>query len=237
MPKIAKDWDRHVDHAEEIARGDGFKHLRDEILTRACPQSEDHVLDIGSGTGLLSLPFAERSEQVWALDISRSMGDYVRAKAASAGIENIYTVTASAASLPLVDESVDLVVSNYCLHHLGDADKRRSLLEAWRVLRPGGRLVIADMMVAVALSDPRSRRVFVDKLRTLLRRGPAGVARVLKNAIRLLTGRWEKPAAPDWWESALREAGFTNVAVTALTHEGGIASAQKPSMADAPSVA
>lgn len=236
MPKLAKDWDRHVDHAEEIARGDGFKDLRDHILASACPRPEDHVLDVGSGTGLLTLPFAERTERVWALDISRSMGDYVRVKAASAGIDNVYPVTASAANLPLVDESVDLVVSNYCLHHLGDAGKRRSLLEAWRVLRPGGRLVVGDMMIAVALSDARSRRVFADKLRALLRRGPAGVLRVLKNGIRLLTGSWEKPAGPEWWESALRESGFTNVTVTALMHEGGLAFAQKPPVPQAPSI-
>jgi ubiquinone/menaquinone biosynthesis C-methylase UbiE len=223
-----KDWDQHVDHAEEIARGDGFRALRDEILRRAAAGSGDHVLDIGSGTGLLTLPLASRTERVWALDISRGMAEYVEAKVASAGFENVFPVTASAASIPLVDESVDVVVSNYCLHHLRDADKEKALVEAWRVLRPGGRLVVGDMMVAVALSDPRSRRVLRAKVRVLLRRGPSGVIRVLKNGIRLLLGRWEKPASPEWWDRALRTAGFAEVTVTALPHEGGVASAHKP---------
>lgn len=228
MPTLTKDWDRHVEHAEEIARGPGFRALRDTIVERAEPRPEDEVLDLGAGTGLLTLPLAERTERIWALDISAAMCEYLRVKAASAKLDNVELVVASAASLPLVDESVDLVVSNYCLHHLSDPDKVRALHEVRRVLRPGGRFVFGDMMFGVTLGSARDRTVISDKVRAMLRRGPAGVLRLLKNAARFITGRWEKPVAPEWWDAALAEAGFTDVAVAALAHEGGLAFARKP---------
>jgi ubiquinone/menaquinone biosynthesis C-methylase UbiE len=82
----------------------------------------------------------------------------VRTKASSAGIDNIEVATASAVSLPLVDGTADLVVSNYCFHHLNDDGKRRALSEIYRVLEPGGRLVFGDMMFRLSMSHPRDRR-------------------------------------------------------------------------------
>lgn len=228
MGVLAKDWDQHVTEAEEVARRPGFRQLRDQIIARAEPGAEDEVVDIGAGTGLLSLALAEQVQQLWALDIAPAMGEYLRAKAASAGLDNVQAVTASAISLPLVDESADLVVSNYCFHHLSDQDKHQALAEARRVLRPGGRLVFGDMMFRPALSEARDRRVVADKVRAMLRKGPAGVMRLVKNGARFATARWEKPVRAQWWEGALAEAGFIEIQVETLPHEGGIASARKP---------
>lgn len=228
MGALAKDWDQHVIEAEEVARRPGFRHLRDRIIARAEPDIRDEVVDIGAGTGLLSLALAEQVQRVWALDIAPAMGDYLRAKAASAGLDNVQVATASAISLPLVDQSADLVVSNYCFHHLSDADKHQALAETRRVLRPGGRFVFGDMMFRPALGDARDRRVVADKVRAMLRKGPAGVIRLARNGARFATARWEKPARPQWWEAALVEAGFVDVDIETLPHEGGIASARKP---------
>ena len=175
-----KDWDRHVADAEEVARGGGFRALRDQILERAEPSGRSTVVDVGSGTGLLTLAFAERCDRVWAVDISAGMAGYLRAKAASAGLENVEPVVASAVSLPLVDCSADLVVSNYCFHHLRNADKVRALEETQRVLRPGGTLVFGDMMFSPGLRDTRDRQVISAKVRALLRKGPAGAWRLLR---------------------------------------------------------
>lgn len=180
MTTMTKDWNRHVPDAELIARGAGFQHLRDRILELAAPQPSDVVVDVGCGTGLLALELACRVERVWAIDISASMIDYLRTKAASADLDNIDGAVASAVSLPLVDACADIVVSNYCFHHLDDAGKGRALDEAIRVLKPGGRLVFGDMMFDLDPADPRNRAVIAGKVRAMLRKGPAGVLRLAK---------------------------------------------------------
>lgn len=223
-----KDWDEHVGDLEQMAATPGFRALREEIVGLARLRSSDRVLDIGAGTGLLALAAAPRVRRVWALDISPAMCSHLAAKLARRGIENTKVVARSATDLPLADGSVDVVLSNYCFHHLNDADKSRALGEIGRVLRPGGRLVFGDMMFRVGLADRRDRAVIAGLVTNMLRRGPAGVARLLKNAVRILTGRWEHPASVDWWRDALRRAGFAEVDVRALDHEGGIAVARLP---------
>ena len=225
---MSKDWDRHVVEAEELARTEGFQRLRDEILLLARPQTEDVVVDVGAGTGLLTLALAPAVEKVWAIDVSAAMIDYLTTKAASGEFENVETATATAVSLPLVDGAASLVVSNYCYHHLSDADKERGIAEILRVLRPGGRVVIGDMMFRVQVADPRTRRVVMSKIRSVLGRGPAGLLRVIKNALRLLTGRWEQPADAEWWRRALKRTGFCDIELQLLEHEGGIISARRP---------
>lgn len=147
-----KNWDEYVVQAEEVARGAGFQDLRDRILGLVRPSSSEAAVDIGAGTGLLTLALAPRVDSVCAIDISPRMLDYLSAKAATSQISNVQTVVGSAISLPIADNSIDIVVSNYCLHHLNDADKRRALQEAFRVLRPGGRLVFADMMFGLGVA-------------------------------------------------------------------------------------
>lgn len=227
MGTTTKNWDRYVIHAEEVARGAGFRALRDRILERAGAGPPDDALDIGAGTGLLALSLAERVRHVWAVDISAAMTSYLETKAGSAGLENLECVTASAVSLPLVDASVDLVVSNYCFHHLDDRGKERALAEVARVLRPGGRLVFGDMMFRVSVTDARDRRVVASKVRGMLRKGPGGIVRLAKNGARIVDRRWERPARADWWDAAMRRAGFIDVDVELLPHEGGIASARR----------
>ena len=67
-----------------------------------------------------------------------------------------------------------------------------------------------------------------DKVRAMARKGPAGILRLAKNGARIITGRWERPARADWWRRELADAGFVDVRVDVLGHEGGIAIARTP---------
>ena len=222
-----KNWDDYVACAEEVARGPGFQRLRDEILERAALGSDDVVVDLGSGTGLLTLPAAEQAQRVWAIDISAAMAHYLEAKAQSAGLENVEAVVGSIVSVPVVDASIDVAISNYCFHHLSQREKLVALREVERILVPGGRLVVADMMFSLALADDRNRAVVKAKVRSMLKKGPAGAWRLARNGVRYLTRRWEQPATAEWWSQALADTGFREVEVLPLEHEGGIATARK----------
>ena len=226
-PMPAKDWDKHVDHVEAMADTPSFGALRDQILELAQLRPDDRVLDIGAGTGLLTLAAAPHVAHVTALDVSDPMCRRLQSNQQRLGITNVDALTASATELPIGDGAVDLVVSNYCFHHMGDADKRRALSEIHRVLRPDGRLVFADMMFSLAVTNPRDRKVLALLAKRMLRKGFAGLLRLAKNAVRVLTGRWEHPSGAQWWREALAAAGFAAVEVRELEHEGGIVTARR----------
>jgi SAM-dependent methyltransferase len=224
----AKDWDAHVSDLEQMADSPGFLRLRDTIIDLAALRAEDRVLDIGAGTGLLALAAAPRVAHVHALDVSPAMCEHLERKIAGLGIANIDVTVNTATELPLADGSVDVVLSNYCFHHLSDPEKDVALREIDRVLRPGGRLVFGDMMFRLSVSDSRDRAVIALLVKRIIRHGPAGLLRLAKNGARIAAGRWEHPAGVAWWREALLRAGLAEVDVRALEHEGGIASARKP---------
>jgi ubiquinone/menaquinone biosynthesis C-methylase UbiE len=224
----AKDWDAHVGDLERMASRPAFLALRDQVLEQARLRAGDRLLDIGSGTGLLALAAAPRVAHVRALDVSPAMCSHLAQKFERLGVDNAEVLVNTATELPIPDDSVDVVVSNYCFHHLSDHEKRRALDQIRRVLRPGGRLVFADMMFRFGVGRARDRAVIALFAARMLRMGPGGLLRLLKNGARLLAGRGEHPADVEWWREMLQHAGFIDVAVQALEHEGGIARARVP---------
>ena len=220
-------WDDRVEAWEDVVASEAFLAIRDRIIERAAPNADDCVVDLGAGTGLVSLAVAPRVHEVAAVDISTRMIERLEALAAADGVRNLRALEADLRVLPLEDEWATLVVSNYAFHHLDDAGKELALSEARRVLRPGGRLVVCDMMFSLSL-DSRDRRVIWEKVAAMLRKGPAGVVRILKNAGRVVAGRWEQPARPETWVEMLEARGFVDVRIDLLEHEAAIATARRP---------
>lgn len=224
-------WDERVDAWEEVAAGEAFLAIRDRIVELAEPRADDRVVDLGAGTGLLALAIAPHVREVVAVDIAERMLKRLDAATIAERIDNVETLAADLRRLPLEDETATLVVSNYAFHHLDDAGKELALAEARRILRPGGRIVICDMMFTLSL-EPRDRRLVAEKVVALAKLGPAGVVRILRNAARVLFGRWEQPAKPETWEEMLLARGFEDVRIELLEHEAAVAVARRPEVSD-----
>ena len=220
-------WNGRVEAWEGVAASPSFQRLAARVLEAADPRPDDVVVDLGAGTGLLSLALAARVERIVAVDFAPEMLRRLAERAVSSGMHNVQTCEADLRQLPLEDESATLVVSNYAFHHLGRTDKELALAEARRVLAPGGRLVVCDMMFALSL-DPRDRRLIAGKVVSIARRGPAGIVRVLKNGVKIAAGRWEHPARADAWREMLEARSFEQVGVELLEHEAGMATARRP---------
>jgi len=114
----------------------------------------DVVLDIGSGSGtdvLIAGLLTGARGKIFALDMTEAMREKLLHNAAQAGMDNIETVAAEAESIPLSDNSVDVVTSNGVLNLV--PDKAQAFAEIYRVLKPGGRVQIADIVVSQEVSE------------------------------------------------------------------------------------
>ncbi|GGK65292.1 hypothetical protein Sme01_24520 [Sphaerisporangium melleum] len=138
-----------IDHprAYEVMSFIGFLGGRRAVFTRiaalAGPRPGERVLDVGCGTGYLSrviAPVVTPSGHVTGVDAAPAMVEYSRRRAPG----NCDYVVGEGQDLPFPDGSFDLVVSTFAVHHIPPAARAETLREMFRVLRPGGRLLIAE---------------------------------------------------------------------------------------------
>ena len=117
------------------------------------------VLDLGSGGGIDVLLSAQRvgsTGKAYGLDMTEEMLSLARANAAKANAVNVEFLEGYIEDIPLPDASVDVVISN-CVINLS-TDKAKVLSEIFRVLRPGGRMGVSDVIAADGLSEEERRK-------------------------------------------------------------------------------
>lgn len=133
-----------VDLLEDCLSFGHRKRILEATLDAGDLRPGDRLVDVGCGTGELVLMAARRGlRDVTGLDATPGMIE-IADRAARASRCRARFEVAVAEALPLPDESVDAVVSSFFFHHLPFDVKRDALREMWRVLAPGGRLVVAD---------------------------------------------------------------------------------------------
>ena len=140
----------------------------DRILDRTHLVGDEMVLDMGCGRGAVLTAVARRlttgrvtGVDIWSTtDQSGNAMDVALRNASREGVsDRVHIQTADMRALPFPDATFDLVVSSLAIHNIrSNADRKRAISEGFRVLKPGGRVVIADI---------RATAIYADALRTL----------------------------------------------------------------------
>lgn len=139
-------YDLHAWLLDTFLFGGQGREMRRRTITLARIQPGEHVLDVGCGTGTLALEVADRvgtTGRVCGVDPGTEQIARARAKAVRRKVPVAFQVGVIE-RLPFPDQTFDAVLSTLMMHHLPAPLKRQGLAEIGRVLKPGGRVVIAD---------------------------------------------------------------------------------------------
>jgi ubiquinone/menaquinone biosynthesis C-methylase UbiE len=159
-------------------------------LAHAAPRPGEVVLDLGSGAGMDAFLAGREvgpTGRVIGVDMTPQMLEKARANAAAVGAANVEFRLGEIEHLPVADASVDLVISN-CVVNLSP-DKEQVFREAYRALRPGGRMVVSDLVLLRTLSEE------------------------VRRSVEAYVGCVAGAAMKEDYLRAIREAGFRDVAV------------------------
>lgn len=149
---------RFDDHAADYDdhQSEEYQACVSLVIDHAAPDPSDVVLDLATGTGAIGLALATDATRVVGRDISEGMMEQAREKAADHGIDNVEFGTGTFRE-PNYDGPVDIVVSNFALHHLSDEEKRAAI-ETIAGLSPR-RFVLGDVMF---FDEPDSEEPYCD---------------------------------------------------------------------------
>ena len=121
--------------------GRSWQGLAETLLTLMPPMV---IADLGAGEGTFSQLLARRSKKVIAVDNSEKMVEYGRELASRHGVKNLEYRKGDLEEVPIGDGEIDLAFFSQALHHAGHPE--RAVAEAWRILKPGGRIVVLDLV-------------------------------------------------------------------------------------------
>lgn len=151
----------------------------DPLIELTAPRHDDHVLDVGCGTGQFVVKIARHVAQATGIDLTPAMLEQARAHQLKEGVHNVNWRRADSSALPVDDGSFSLVTSRSMLHHA--ADPYATVAEMRRACGPGGRVAVMDLTPEAAkapafdafelLRDPsHARTLTADELREIGRR-------------------------------------------------------------------
>jgi ArsR family transcriptional regulator len=126
---------------KDYVPGKSWKSMAEALLRLMPPMI---IADLGAGEGAFSLLLAQRAKKVIAVDTSAKMIEVARDQALRHGVENVEYRLGDMEELPIDNAAVDLVFFSQSLHHA--LHPERAVEEAARILVPGGRIVILDLM-------------------------------------------------------------------------------------------
>jgi ubiquinone/menaquinone biosynthesis C-methylase UbiE len=215
----AETWDRHNDA--------GMTKVAAQAIEMAEVRPGMVCVDLGCGGGRLALALARLGATVIGVDVSSAMVERMEAQAKSEGLENVSGIVSPIERLTLPADSVDLVISNYALHHLLDPDKGKVVTAAFGWLKPGGTLINSDMMLGRGAST-EDRKVIASKIKVMAKKGIPGYWRILKNAGRYLFRLRERPITPEAWMRLYEAAGFVSLESVNVVSEANVVKGAKP---------
>lgn len=215
----ADTWDRHNDV--------GMSKVAAKAIEMSGVAPGMVCVDLGCGGGRLALELARHGATVIGVDVSDAMIERMQAQAKSEGLATVTGIVSPIEHLTLEPESVDLVISNYALHHLLDTDKAKVVNAAYGWLRPGGQLVNSDMMLGRG-ATAQDRQVIASKIKVMAKKGIPGYWRILKNAGRYLFRVHERPITPEAWTRLYEAAGFKNLESVNVVSEANVVKGVKP---------
>jgi ArsR family transcriptional regulator len=126
---------------KDYVPGRSWKGMAEALLRLMPPMV---IADLGTGEGAFALLLAERATKVIAVDSSSKMIEVSREQALRHGVKNVEYRLGDMEELPIEDRAVDLVFFSQSLHHA--LHPERAIQEAWRILVPGGRIVVLDLL-------------------------------------------------------------------------------------------